>query len=322
MLSLTRHGAEVDSVFALMGGDEGSLAAALSFALSRCPQLGAAITKRLARAARARLKPGSELHVALEECGNGGGAGLEIRQGALFILRVGAGWGLPSAAQLAQDAERVAAAGVQGAVVSLSQASQALARECLPREVGGVPVIHMGWRDVAAEVEQVRTTCRGLRERVWLDEFRSYLAEVIRVRRVEDSWTYCVVLTNDKPGETATFKEIVNDQRRYFHPYGVSGWPTEPPNFIAFRWDGAVRLIHRVESYEVVPRLSDEWPDMTSAPASRPHVVYQLGARLPPYEPIANGPLPPSLRLWVLLDQLQTAPNLAQAYTRSKELSA
>ena len=59
----------------------------------------------------------------------------------------------------------------------------------------------------------------------------------------------------------------------------------------------------------------------SSVTTSRPHAVYQLGPRLPPLEPIAAGEIHRSQRFWVLLDQLQTAPNLAQAYSRSKELS-
>lgn len=66
------------------------------------------------------------------------------------------------------------------------------------------------------------------------------------MRSVADSWTYCVVLNDDRPAGGASFKEFVNDQHRYFHPYGMGGWPTEPPNFMAFRWDGFVQRIHRV----------------------------------------------------------------------------
>jgi hypothetical protein len=79
------------------------------------------------------------------------------------------------------------------------------------------------------------------------------------------------VLNDDKPGGTATFKEIVTEQSRFFHPYGVKGWPTEPPNFWAYRWDGAVRRIHRVVSYEVVSDLSEVWPEMTPWPWKSTH---------------------------------------------------
>jgi hypothetical protein len=71
----------------------------------------------------------------------------------------------------------------------------------------------------------------------------------------------------------------------------------------------------------VVADLSRLWPEMSGVTTSRPHAVYQLGSRLPPLEPIAAGQIHHSQRFWVLLDQLQTAPTLAQAYAASKELS-
>jgi hypothetical protein len=143
---------------------------------------------------------------------------------------------------------------------------------------------------------------------------------VVRVRPVGDSWVYCVVLSDQRPGGGASFKEIVTEQSRYFHPYGAGGWPTEPPNFMAFRWKGAVQRIHRVVDHEVVPQLSVRFPYLTDEAASRPHAVYTLGPKLPPHEPIPNGASYRANRLWVLLDQLQTATTLADAHARSKAL--
>lgn len=322
MLSLTRHGVEVGSVFAMPGTEQGAdPAAALGFALSRCPKLATALASRIARTAGMRLKMGQELVLAVHG-GDGGLADLEIRHGmTAFVVQPTDGWQVPSAGRLARGARRVAAGGGTGALVSLSNASQSLARHGLPADVGGVPVVHLQWADVAAEVDQLKSAVRGMRDRVFLEEFRTYVVEVMRVRRCEDSWTLCVVLNNESPGGTATLKEIVTEQSRFFHPYAVRGWPTEPPNFLAFRWDGAVRRIHRVVAYEVVADLSERWPEMTGPTTARPHVVYQLGPRLPPHEPIANGQLHVTARLWVLLDQLQTSPTLAQAVARSKELS-
>ncbi len=318
-IPLTRHGAEVGSVFGLMGADENDLTAALGFVLSRCPPLTAAITQRLA--AVAGNDADGAVALALEVRGVVGRTDLEIRMGnSLYIVEAKRGWLLPSRRQLAQYADRVAGVG-QGALVSLSQASQALASQCLPEEIEGVPVIHLSWRDVLADVEHVKTHCRG-HDRFVLDQFRAYVKEVIRVTRVGDSWTYCVVLNNHKPaGGAATFKQIVTEQLSYFHPYGArNSWPTEPPNFMAFRWAGAVRRIHRVIEHEVVPRLSERWPDINDEQANQPHAVYRLGPRLPPSEPLENGAIYPSARVWALLDQLQTAPTLADAVAASKAL--
>jgi hypothetical protein len=92
---------------------------------------------------------------------------------------------------------------------------------------------------------------------------------------------------------------------------------------MAFRWQGAVHRIHRVLTADVVPSLLDRWPDIpATADTVRPHAVYELGPRLPPYDPIANGASYRAARLWVLLDQLQCSKTLAQAIAGTKQLNS
>jgi hypothetical protein len=109
----------------------------------------------------------------------------------------------------------------------------------------------------------------------------------------------------------------------YFHPFGWgSGWPTDPPNFLAFRWDGHVRGIHRVVAHEVVPGLQARWPDIPEdADSVRPHAP--VHARAGP----ADARTPTSrhhyraARLWVLVDQALTSPTLKEALARTKALA-
>ena len=173
-------------------------------------------------------------------------------------------------------------------------------------------------------MSDVRAACRG-RQRFWLEELRRYLTGVIRVRSVADSSTYCVALNRQRTGgkKDLTFIEWVTDAFTYYQPYGISGWPTEPPNFIAFRWDGAVRRMHRIKDANVCPTLLDSYPDLPeNGFTMRPHAVYKLSKRrLPPLGPIKNGKQYRAGRLWVLLDQPQTAETLAEAPGRSRELA-
>lgn len=91
---------------------------------------------------------------------------------------------------------------------------------------------------------------------------------------------------------------------------------------MAFRWGGAVQRIHRVVNAEVVPHLATRWPYMQNNPAgARPHAVYELGPPLPPHDPIPTGHNYRARRLWVLLDQLQTAPTLTEAIAGTKSLT-
>ena len=270
-----------------------------------------------------------ELSLALEVRGEKGRTDLELRVGdALFIVEAKRGWLMPSVAQLEQYAHRIAHRGV-GALLTLSQASQALAATSLPAQVDGVPVVHLPWTDVLSDIDAVQLDCRG-HERMWLDELRTYLKGVVRVRDIADSWTYCVVLDDEKPGGGATFKEIVVEQLMYFHPYGQGGWPTERPNFMAFRWDGAVRRIHRVVKADAINPPARALPvydyEEESVCSATTRCIRPSVHELPPYDPIPNGAPYRATRLWVLLDQLQTAPGLAEAIantrnsTRAREL--
>jgi hypothetical protein len=318
--SLTLHGSDVDSAFDLLGRNENDLTAALGFALSRCPALASALVERVWPGHAAQP---TDTRFALEVRGEVGRTDLEVRlPTGLLILEAKRGWLLPSTSQLTQYVDRVTQQG-DGALVTLSQASAALAATQLPDAINGVPVVHLPWRDVLADISAAQPNCRG-RERFWLDELRKYLKGVIRMRSIADSWTYCVVLNDDRPGGKGapSFKEYVTESLCYFHPYGEGGWPTVPPNFMAFRWDGKVQRIHRVMESEVIPSIRDRFPKHPPGKESdRAHAVYKLGPRLPPMEPIPSGTTYRAARLWVLLDQLQTAPTLKDAVEVSRTLN-
>ena len=73
---------------------------------------------------------------------------------------------------------------------------------------------------------------------------------------------------------------------------------------------------------DVVTTLLDRYPDLPANEFTlRPHAIYKLSRRqLPPFEAIPTGAQYRANRIWVLLDQLQTADRLAEAYKRSREL--
>lgn len=143
------------------------------------------------------------------------------------------------------------------------------------------------------------------------------------MRDFADSWTYCVVVSNDYPGGGGerTFRDFVTAEQCYFHPYGWgSGWPKTPPNFLAFRWGNQVQRLHRVVSSEVVPSLQSRWPDIPAEDGTdQPHMLYHLGP------PIPGPPFPSdgnyrAARVWFVLDQLLVSGSLREAIQLSKAL--
>lgn len=146
MVALTRHGSDVRSVFDLLGTNENDLTAALGFTLARCPQLCSAIGRRIAQSTP--RVPAGDPSLALEVRDDKGRTDLELRVGdTLYVFEAKRGWLLPTHEQLTQYAGRISRGSRAGALVTLSQASQALAAQNLPNEVGGVPVVHLSWRN-------------------------------------------------------------------------------------------------------------------------------------------------------------------------------
>jgi len=166
-------------------------------------------------------------------------------------------------------------------------------------------------------------------ERLWLDQLEDYMGTATSKRPVTDSLAYCVVISNDTFGD-ATFRDYVTTQRVYFHPVVGGSWPTISPNFLAFRWDGAVRQINRVLDYEIVAQLAERFPAVKddhsaqSRPPGDAHIVYRLG----PDIPLPDGGIPSgkqnlrAQRFWVLLDQLLTQPTVIDAREATKALGA
>lgn len=312
---LSRHGRQVESVFDLLGMDENDLTAALGFTLARSPELLRRMIELLLPGA------GGDVTVRMETRDDLGRTDLELQSGTqLAVIEAKRGWILPSYAQLAAYAPRVISTG-SGVLATLSQASLDWAAQLLPTQVHGVPVRHVPWAAVRVELEAARTCCRG-EQRHWLDELHTYLRRAVRVRQPEDSWTYCVVVSAQRPGGGGdrTFRDFVAEGV-YFHPFGSGGWPKKPPNFMAFRWRNQVQRVHRVAQAEVLPNLQARWPDIPATELTdRPHASYSLGPELPG-PPIPSGINYRDSRLWVLLDQLLVGPTLRDAMQNTDALT-
>lgn len=312
---ITRHGRDVHSVFDLLGRDENDLTAALAFTLSRSPRLLDALRQRLLPACTSTLS----VHLEVRQSA-AGRTDLELSGDRhLAVIEAKRGWLLPGQSQLALYAPRIHAVG-SGTLSTLSSADATWAAHCLPTQVAGIPVTHLSWDDVRADLADATRSTRG-HERTWLDEFTTYLARTVKVRDVADSWTYCVSVSARAVGGGSQTARSFVENGFYFHPYGINGWPARPPNFIAFRWHGKVQRVHRVEKAAVVPTLSHRWASIPTTPeTAMPHVVYELGPRVS-FTPIPNGAQYRASRLWVLLDQLLTRPTLADALANTRALN-
>ncbi len=135
----------------------------------------------------------------------------------------------------------------------------------------------------------------------------------------ESNLVYVVALANGAPSwSRVSWRDIVNVKRRYFHWYAQKGWPLEPPNYLAFRYDGKLQSIHHVESYCIVDYLHTEIPEIAPAYAGR-HIVYTLGDAIRPGHEVGTGKVYPSGRVWATLDLLLTCKTVGEARDLTKQ---
>lgn len=103
-----------------------------------------------------------------------------------------------------------------------------------------------------------------------------------------------------KKGGDHTWIDVVEKDKHYFHPIG-RGWPEEPPNYIAFRYDGKLQSVHHIESYKIVTNpssINENWLE-----ADYDQYLYKLGPAMKPVGTVRSGPIWNSRR-WCIIDTL------------------
>ena len=63
----------------------------------------------------------------------------------------------------------------------------------------------------------------------------------------------------------------------YFCPAGIRRWPKEPPNYIAFRYQGKLQTIHHIEGYTVTKNMHDVIEFMPDENWNDDHYIFWVG---------------------------------------------
>jgi hypothetical protein len=170
-------------------------------------------------------------------------------------------------------------------MVSVSAATSVQAARRLPPEIGGIAIEHLSWGDVSRMAARARRRARENVEKLWLEQFREHLLEFVMVACVIDNRVFVVSLSQYPmlDGKPHTWIDVVEQERRYFHPVGQN-WFVQPPNYVGFRYRGQLQSVHHVDSFEIVENLAVHNPRWIET--DRDHFVYRLG---PPTQPGARG---------------------------------
>ncbi len=112
---------------------------------------------------------------------------------------------------------------------------------------------------------------------------------------------YVVSLNLGTPAwSTISWREIVNDRRRYFHPIGRNNFPGEPVASLGFRYHAKLQSVHHVENVITVrcrsefsrhiPEIDGECCRIQSDNGEPvPHFIYSLSAPVYPSKIVRSG---------------------------------
>ncbi|MFL7024241.1 hypothetical protein BCS58_08010 [Enterovibrio norvegicus] len=307
MSELALFNNECKTVFGLNGFDEDSATYALGWTLNKSPTL---LNLFLSNIFVSLPFDVEKVSIDLQKSDGKSFTDIEIKQQSVFHIIVEAkkGWVLPGNEQLekyrsrfdADDGNYVEASRV---FVSMSAASEEYASRRLDGDIGGYPLTHLSWKSVVGLIEKAGSTTKSVTEKLWLGECQEHLKGYISMTNPTSNLAYCVVLSKNCVGEGEyTWVDVVEKDLSYFHPVGIKGWPVNPPNYIAFRKDGALMSVHRINEYKVVSNVreeNDNWP-VTEGD----HFVYKLGSPMKPEKPLKNGKIYATGRVWCALDTL------------------
>ena len=327
MTTIKLHGEEISNIFQLIGTKENDITLSLSWVLSNCPEFLKGVIQFICHVKAQEIE---NIEIACQEFEKGKGfTDIEIKDDKSFhvIIEAKRGWNLAGKEQITKYSQRKSFVRSQVKnkyIVSLSECTQQYAAKWLPNITkNGIPVMHCSYREIFRIALESYPNSNHAQKRM-IDEFCQYMKGWMTMQNLHSNWVYVVSLSKGCPGGCdISFVEIVKKYKKYFHPCGISGWPKEPPNYIAFRYDGKLQSIHHIEKYTLTSNLHDEVKAMPDYEEDCDYFVYRLGPAIIPQKDIRTGKIYRNGRVWAMLDTLLTCDTISEArdlsYQRSQQ---
>jgi hypothetical protein len=306
----------ITSFYELLGSKENDMSYGLGYTLLKSPVL---LTLLLGKYGFPDIIPElCKIQLQRHESVDRGFSDIEIwyREKRLLIIEVKKGWVLPSAAQLEKYKGRFTTDDFAPVVGALSECTETYARKNLDHAYR-----FASWETIHGLLVKSYGETASVIEKNHLEEYKTYLSKLITMDREQSNWVYCVSLSRAKvQGSEASFIDIVNKHNRYFFPFNRGGgWPSEAPNYMAFRYDGRLQSIHKVEKFEVIENLHQSMPSVISDSSPDLHFFLHLGPAIRPSKTVKNGKIWPNGRVWCMIDTLLTCDTIEEARNKSHE---
>lgn len=305
---------EVGSVFQLLGERENDMSFSLAWALSRCPKF---LTKFLSGINQRNIEL-SQVKIHLQKSGGKkeGITDIELKSPKFdIIIEAKRGWNRPSNAQLNKYVRKLRKSKKQTRLIVLSEYGRENSENWLPRKIKRVIVQPISWREAMGFARQALPHSSHAQKRLIMDLI-VYFNKIMTKQKYDSNEVYVVALNTNNKVENwkCSPADPVIKSRRYFHPIRV-GWPKDPPNYIAFRYNGKLQSIHHIHNYTVTRNLK-EW--LIKKP-KEDHYLYTLGPAIKPSKEIRSGKIYPNGRVWCMLDALLTSKTIFEARNISKK---
>lgn len=315
MSDLLYGGETIRNLFELFGDGENDLTGCLGWVLSRCPGFLRALVRSIteinidSREAIIRLQ-------SYEKDRGITDIEIELPGKYFIIIEAKKGWNLPGRRQLTKYARRhsfISSRAPHKKIIVLSECSREYSEANLSLEtIRGIRIQPISWQSIIRMAQKCRE-CVGPREKQIIGELIDYLGGIVPMRKIDSNWVYVVSLgTTVHRGWGISYIDIVEKLSRYFHPVGGSGWPTDPPNYIAFRYHGELQSIHFVKGYEILNNMHTRIKEIPSEDWG-PYFLYSLGPGFRPAKRVSTGNIFRNGRVWCMLDTLFTARTISEA---------
>ena len=322
MTDLFLHGRKLNTVFDLLGSKENDITYSVGWALAQSPEFCSRFMMTIYQ--KQNIGETTAIHLQ-EHTGDEGYTDIEIvAEHARVIVEAKRGWSLPLESQLAKYARRLRNEAKRSVMVVITECSPEYVQGKLPKTVKTIPLRYLSWKQIA-EIAERSSRARTHAEKRLLQQLSGYLRGVMSMQDQESNLVYVVALSSGRAHwSKLTWIEFVTKKKQYFHPFGGSGWPTVPPNYLGFRYNGKLQSVHHVDGYKVVTDLSAYFPEIDSkkwnaSRGSDSYLLYQLGPAIRPAHEVRTGNIYPSGRVWAALDLLLTCKTISQARDLTKE---
>lgn len=316
MALLSVYKRPVENVFDLLGQSEDGMTYALGWVLSQVPTF----KEKFCSKVRLEGKP-EKITIDLQKSRSGfGRTDIELMSPnkGTVVIEAKRGFVFPTVEQLSQYINGLSAESDPPiSIIVLTQFPEAMAYQSsrLPDEIKSVPIKFISWQSILVLAKRSIEKVRGTQKSTLMD-FIVYLRKVISLTDKQSNMVYVVALSGNcfLKGQT-TFIEVVEKHQKYFHPFG-NGYPTTPPNYIGFRYNGRLQSIHHIKDYSITASLKKTFPDLVDD-IEEPHFLYELGPAIRPPHTVKSGQIY-NARYNCMLDTLLTCRSIKEAYQETQ----